>query len=285
VKVDGNVVAHQHDAQVVARPGRIGGLQIDDLAQQLAGLRPGEKRDVNVKIPDTYPNESLRGKDAQIEVALKDVKRLELAEITPEFLEDLGFANEQELRDALRQQMEEKINFDVQQAMREQVSQHLLANTQFDLPTKLSEKQADRVISRRAIDLMMRGMPREQVEANIERLRHGAADEAQRELKLFFILQKVALDHGMDVDEAELNGRIAMLAMQRGHRPEKLKQEMAKDGSLANLYLQMREQKALDRILEQAQVEEVDMTPEQANQAAAPGGGGGDAGAAAQSST
>ena len=96
---------------------------------------------------------------------------------------------------------------------------------------------------------MQRGMPREQVEANIERLRGGAEDEAARELKLFFILQKVADEQDVDVNEGELNGRIAMLAAQRGQRPEKLKQQMAKDGSLANLYVQMREQKAVDRIL------------------------------------
>ena len=45
-----------------------------------------------------------------------------------------------------------------------------------------------------------------------------------------------------------------------------MKQDMAKDGSLANLYIQMREQKAIDKILEGAQVEEVDVKPEdQAN--------------------
>ena len=126
----------------------------------------------------------------------------------------------------------------------------------------VGDRQAERVVSRRAIDLMMRGIPREQVEASVERLRHGAQDEAIRELKLFFILQKMANDMNVDVDEAELNGRIAMLAAQRGRRPEKMKQEMSKDGTLANLYVQMREQKAVDAILEDAEVEEVDMKPE-----------------------
>ena len=61
---------------------------------------------------------------------------------------------------------------------------------------------------------------------------------------------------------AELNGRIALLAAQRGRRPEKMKQDMAKDGSLANLYIQMREQKAVDKILEAAEVEDVDVLAE-----------------------
>jgi len=139
------------------------------------------------------------------------------------------------------------------------VNKFLIDSAQIDLPTKLSERQASRVVNRRAVDLMMKGMAREQIEQNIERLRHGAKDEAVAELKLFFILQKIAAEQDVDVDEAELNGRIAMLAAQRGQRPEKLKQQMAKDGTLSNLYVQMREAKAVDKIIEKAQVEEVDL--------------------------
>jgi len=259
VKEGGNVVAHQHDAQIVARPGRIGGIQIDDLDKQLEGQKPGETRTIKAHAPETHTNEALRGKDVEIEVALKDLKHLELAELNEAFLSDLGFKDEAELREALREQMVERITYDVQQALREQVSKHLTDSIHFELPAKLSTKQADRVVNRRAIELLQRGLSREQIEANIERLRAGADEEAARELKLFFILQKLATDLGVDVDEGELNGRIAMLAAQRGRRPEKVKQDMAKDGSLTNLYLQMREQKALDKVLESAQIEEVDV--------------------------
>ena len=259
INLDGKTVAQQADAQIVSRPGRLGGIDVVDLDKQLAGMKPDETRTIKVTVPDTHPNEQLRGKEVEIEIALKDVKRLELQDITPEFLADLGFGNEPELRDALREQMEQRIQMDVGNAMREQVNKFLIENTQIDLPTKLSERQASRVVNRRAVDLMMKGMPREQIEQNIERLRHGAKDEAVEELKLFFILQKIAAEQDVDVDEAELNGRIAMLAAQRGQRPEKLKQQMAKDGTLSNLYVQMREAKAVDKIIEKAQVEEVDL--------------------------
>lgn len=261
LRLDGNEVAHQHDAQLIARGGRIGGIQIDDFADRIRGAKPGEKRTFTVKAPDTHANEQIRGKDVEIELTIKDIKKLELAEIDQAFLDSLGFQNEQELRDALREQLVERIEFDVQNAMRQQVQQFLLDNTQVEIPAKLSASQSDRIIQRRAIDLMMRGMPRDQVESSLEQIRAGAAEEAQRELKLFFILQKVATDQNVDVDEAELNGRIAMMAAQRGRRPEKLKQEMQKDGSLANLYVQLREQKAIDKLLENVKIEEV--APEQ----------------------
>lgn len=262
VKLDGHVVGHQHDAQIVSRPGRIAGIEVDDLDEQLAGLKPGETRTVKATAPENHPNEALRGKEIEIEIALKDIKKLEPVEVNEEFLESLGFEKESELIDALREQMVERIDYDVQQAMREQVNKHLLENVQIELPTKLSEKQEQRIVQRRAMDLMMRGVPREQIGANIERLQTGAKDEAVRELKLFFILQRIANDQTVDVQEAELNGRIAMLAAQRGVRPEKLKQEMAKDGTLAELYIQLREQKALDSIIATAEIEEVDVVAE-----------------------
>ena len=267
VKADGNVIAHAHDSQLVARAGRVGGIQVDDLDKQLEGLKAGESRTITAKAPDTHPNEAIRGKDVQIEIALKDLKKLELAEINQEFLDSLGFTDEKELREALREQMVERITNDVQQAMREQVNKYLLENVQMELPTRLSARQADRVVNRRAMDLMSRGIAREQLEANIERLRNGAQDEAVRELKLFFILQQIATEQNVDVSEDELNGRIAMIAIQRGRRPEKMKQDMAKDGSLSNLYIQVREQKAVDKILESAEIEEVEMKPEEAQAA------------------
>jgi len=45
---------------------------------------------------------------------------------------------------------------------------------------------------------------------------------------------------------------------------------MTKDGGLQNLYIQMREQKAVDQILTKANVEEIEMTPQQGEAAAAP---------------
>jgi trigger factor len=259
LKVDGEVVSHQHDAQVIAKPGRFAGIQVDDLDVKLQGMKPGEKREFTVTASDTHPDEKIRGKQVTVEVELKDIKTLELAEINDAFLESLGFANEPELRQALREQMDQRVEYDVQQSMRDQINNYLLQNVYIDLPSKLSDRQADRVLQRRRIELLMRGIPEDQVDSQIDALREGIKDESVRDLKLFFILQKIANDFKVDVDEAELNGRIALLAAQSGKRPEKLKQEMTADGSLLSMYVQMREQKAVDKILETSKIEEVDV--------------------------
>jgi trigger factor len=265
VKIEGKVTNHMHDTTIMVRPGRIAGLQINDIAEKLRDAKSGETREITTTVPDTYPVENVRGKEVTLEVAVKDIKKLEAIEINDEFLQSLGFTKEQELRDALREQMVERIDFDIKAAMRRQIIEQLMSQVDVKLPTKLSDRQTDRVVNRRAVDLLMKGIPRERIEQNVEQLRTGAQDEAVRELKTFFILQKVAQQLNVDVSEGELNNRIATLAYQQGRRPERLKQEMSKDGNtLTNLFVSMREEKAIDKIIETAEIEEVAATPEQA---------------------
>ena len=251
-------VLHQHDLQLKVKSGTVVGIKIDDLPAKLDGAKVDETRSVTVTAPEQHPTEKIRGKEVTVEFKIKDIRTLELAEIDNDFLTQLGFEDEAGLLQALREEMESRVKADVQNAMRDQVAKALLEATPLDLPSKLSKKQEGRIVQRRAMDLIQRGVPEDQIAANIELLRGGAADEAVRELKLFFILQRVAEQQGVDVNEGELNANIAGIAEQRGLRPEKLRQQMASEGSLGNLYTRLRELKAIDAILEKAQIEEVE---------------------------
>src|SRR5262249_39429564 len=94
VKQDGNVVVHQHDAQIVARAARVAPPQLDDLGTQLAGAKPGEPARVKTTAPDPHPNEELGGKEVEVESAVKDIKKLELAALDEPFLTSLGFQSD-----------------------------------------------------------------------------------------------------------------------------------------------------------------------------------------------
>src|SRR5690606_20340087 len=77
----------------------------------------------------------------------------------------------------------------------------------------------------------------------------------------------IAEEKNIDVDERELNGQVAMMAINQGQRPEALRDRMQKDGTMANLYIQMRESKTLDALVEEANVEEFEPSAEEAKQA------------------
>ena len=73
-------------------------------------------------------------------------------------------------------------------------------------------------------------------------------------------MDKVAEKLEIEVSEEEVNGQIAQLAIQRGQRPERLREQMLRDGSLAQFKLQLREEKCIAKLLESAEI--IDIKPE-----------------------
>jgi len=71
-------------------------------------------------------------------------------------------------------------------------------------------------------------------------------------------MDKIADKFKIETTEEEINGHIAQMAIQRKVRPERLKEEMQRDGSLAQFKQQVREQKCVAKLLETAKITEVD---------------------------
>jgi trigger factor len=116
-----------------------------------------------------------------------------------------------------------------------------------------------RVLQREYSNLLIRGAKREQVDERMEELRASSAQRAEEQLRLFFIMSKVA--EKLEVPEAseeEVNGYIAQVAVSRGRRPEKMRQELSRDGSLEQFKLQVREHKCIEKLLEDAKITEVE---------------------------
>ncbi len=267
VDLEGETVAEQKGAQLIARGGRIAGILVDDFADKVKGMNVGETRTFDLKVPDDHSNEKMQGKTAKVTVVLNDMRQLTPAVVDQAFLEDLGFENQDELMAALREQMEERVDNDIKNAMRRQARDYLVKNTTLELPEKMTAGQTNRVVNRRAMTLLQRGVSEDKVRAAIDKLREGADEEAKNELKAFFILDKVAEDKEIELDEGEINNQIAMLAMERDQRPDTLRQSMQQDGSLQNLALAMRESKTLDALIEGAKIEEVEPTAQEQQKA------------------
>jgi FKBP-type peptidyl-prolyl cis-trans isomerase (trigger factor) len=88
-------------------------------------------------------------------------------------------------------------------------------------------------------------------------LKTSSDQQAKESLRAFFVMDAVAKKLGIEATQEEINGYIAQAAMYRQVRPEKLREQMARDGSLAEAALEIREIKCIDKILETAKISEV----------------------------
>lgn len=258
--------------------GMILGVMVDNFAKQLGTPKIGDKVTVKTSGPENHENEAIRGKDLTITF---DVKRAD--EIVPaaigEVVQRYGMTAESELRDVIRQRIEQRLQIDQQSLMRQQIAKHLMDNTTMELPKRATAQQAARNVERRRLELMYRGVDAQKIEEITAEMRASSGEVATKELKLFFLLDKAAEKLGVKVSDADINSRIAQIAAQRGERPEKLRQEIIARNQVGAVFQQIREHKTTDAILAKANVSEVTVDAFNAAMKAA-GGEGADAGEA-----
>ncbi|RPI64586.1 MAG: trigger factor [Planctomycetaceae bacterium] len=251
-------------------PGQVEGLPLLDLDEKLAGKKVGDTVTLTTKGPDAHPTEAWRGKDITVEITVSQIRRTVLPEINEEYAKGMGFESLQQLRDQVAKRLEAHIKGEVQQAMRSQICKYLLDTVKFDLPEGVVERHAIDLLKRRTIELMNKGIPQEKISEHLSEMHSAAKDQAKDDMRLSFILSKFVEQQKITITEGELNSAVAEMAQMYNRRPERMRSEMEADGSLGLLADRLHEGKALDMLLEQAEitdVEEVAKADEQADAA------------------
>lgn len=270
---DAETIAHFPAAHVLVHgkdkdyKGHVAGILVENLGKEMAGKKVGDKVSISMTGPTSHENEKIKDQPITIKLEIMTIHRIEPAPLE-DLIERMGLGSEEELQERVKTMLEQRAEQNQKADMYQQACDQLVEKVALDLPAGISSRQTERVLQRQMMDMMYRGTPEEEVQQKLAELRAESEEAAQRQLKQFFILDKASKDLEVDVDEQELNGRIAMMAIQSGRRPEKVRQEMMQQGQIEQLYLQIREQKTLDKIIEQAKVTEVAGSDDDAKPAA-----------------
>lgn len=237
--------------------GHVAGIVVQDMGKRLIGKKIGHQEKVFMTGPSGHEDERIKDQPITLDITVQGVQRLVPAELD-QLQQAMGVESEDQLKDRIRMSLEQQAERKQSANMHKQVSDQLVQQVELELPEGLTSRQTERVLARKKMEMYYQGKGEAEVEEAVAEMRSASEEDARRELKLFFILDKAAKDLEVEVDEEELNGRIAMQAMQQQRRPEKVRQEMQERGELQHLYMQIREQKTLDAIVEKANVDEVE---------------------------
>ena len=240
----------------VRQSGFVGAIPVEKLDELLVGAKAGETKKTSVEVPKTFFREEYRGKKVDIQISIQDIKWLKPAELDENLLKRYGVEDKDELREKIHDTLHGRLETQGRTEMTEQIYEYLLDKTDLDLPMNIVAEQTNSVLQRQYTNLLMRGLSREQIGEQIEQLQAGSEQQAEKQVKTFFIMDKIADKLDMDVSEEEINGHIAQLAMQRGQRPEKMREDMERNGSLAQLNLEVRQDKCIAKLLETAAITE-----------------------------
>ena len=210
-----------------------------------------------------------------------DVKKLKLPELTPDFLQEIGsFDTEAELRDAIRKNLERQLEYQEQRNARGQITALLTKSADWELPPGLLERQSARELERAVMELRRSGFSEAEIRARENQLRQNSAASTATALKEHFILERIAEEEKIDVEDGDYDKEIFLIAAQSGESPRRVRAQLEKRGLMDVLRNQIIERKVLELVQTEAKFKDETYEPQKADTEAisiAAGGGSGDA--------
>ena len=258
IKVGDEIVHSVSDQELPLAPDNwLRGLDAE-LWKDLLGKKAGESAAKTVTLPDTYQKEAHRGKDAEVTVTIKDIKRPKMPEINDDFAKDMLYEDLDALKTDVRERIASGKEQEARRALSQQVEEKLLAMVDFELPEDLMKRMTERNLAREKMNLGYRGASPDDIEKAVEQLAEGAQARTERDMRMYFVLQRIAEDEDISVSETELERRIQLMAQLRGLRPGKLREDLRREGRLEILRSEICDEKTIDFLIGKAKITEED---------------------------
>jgi trigger factor len=226
-------------------------------SEQLVGLNPGDSKDIPLTLPADFPLSELASRELVFSVSVKEIKEAVLPELNDELAEKLAPGKTMDdIREIIRSNIENERRRKIDDMKVNQIVAHFNSQVDFELPedlvTRETQSQADSMVSRG----VQAGMTEEEIEAQQNEIFSSAAHQAVTNLKTNFILQEIARAESLVVSDNELANHLAQLATARKIAPRKFIRDLQRGGRLSNIRSSMLVGKAIDFLLEHANVVE-----------------------------
>ena len=235
--------------------------EITDFAENFEGKSVGDSVETDFTVSLEAPRIELRGETLQATFQITGIRASVAPELDEEFFERVGVESEAELRDLMYSNLERQLTYQERQKTREQVLEKISESASWDLPEELVQKQTDNALRREVLEMQQAGFTSSQIRARENDLKQQAITITRKNLKEHFVLDRIADAEDIEVTNSELEYEIAVMAIQSGENPRRVRSRLIKTGVIENLRAQVRERKAVDVILESADFVDVDADP------------------------
>ncbi|MGO9403887.1 MAG: trigger factor [Terriglobales bacterium] len=225
-----------------------------EFTANLRGASAGDERTFDVNYPEDTQDKRLAGKTFSYAVKVGSIKQKSLPELNDEFAKQLGqFQTVDDLRKAVREQIESERKHEAEHAAKEKLVQELIQRNDFEVPDSLTEQQIDIRIERGLRALAAQGLTAEQMKKmDLQRLRTGQREQAIHDVKAALLLERVAEEENIHVSDEELDRELESLARQSKQTSEAVRARLTRDGGLDRIRTRIRNEKTLDFLYHQS---------------------------------
>ncbi|MDK2633062.1 trigger factor [Pantoea stewartii subsp. indologenes] len=228
------------------------GRMIPGFEEGVVGHKAGETFTIDVKFPDDYHAENLKGKDAKFEIVLKKVETRELPELTEEFIKRFGVEDGSVagLRAEVRKNMERELKGAIRNRVKTQAIDGLVEANPIDVPAALIDSEID--VLRRQAAQRFGGNEKQALELPRELFE----EQAKRRVVVGLLLGEVIRTHELKADEDRVKVLIEEIASAY-EDPQEVIEFYSKNNELMNNMRNVAlEEQAVEAVLAKAKVSE-----------------------------
>lgn len=196
-------LASEHYPLVIGSKAMIPGFE-----DELVGMKKDGKKTFDIIFPKDYHAKDMAGKKVKFEVAIHEVKQVNLPELSDVFAKDFGHETLLALRAAIRHSLEQETTRKHQQTIESHAIEAALKKTKVDIPESLIETELDRIIERMQKDVEAQGMP---LPIYLEKIKKTPADlrldfkpQAEQNVSIGLMLGEVAKQEKLDTTAQDI---------------------------------------------------------------------------------
>lgn len=201
---------------------------IPGFEEQVAGMNIGEERDINVKFPEDYQSEELKGKDAVFAIKLNKITGKELPELTDEYVKaNAGAESVEAYKSKTREKLQKSADKRSLDETENSIINEICKNATAEIPDAMIQSEIDRMVQDFSYRLMYQGLKLEDyvkyMGITMEQFRAQFADQAQPRVMSQLVVDKIVKTEGFKAEDEEIDAKIAEQAESVGKTAEEYK--------------------------------------------------------------
>jgi trigger factor len=243
----------------------IGGSEfIPGFADQLAGMKSGETRTIDVTFPAEYGNKDLAGKAATFDVTAQKLSRFVVPALDDAFAQKLAFDDLAEMRSSVQRRMQADLDALARLRIKRQLLDVLADRAKFPAPQGLVDQEFDQIWQRVESERKEGRLDEDDKDKDEATLRADYRAIAERRVRLGLLLAEIGHANNITVGDDEMTRAMRMEAARYPGQEVRMMEFFRKYPRAAD---QLRgpifEDKVIDFVLELAKVTDQTVTPEE----------------------
>lgn len=194
---------------------------IPGFEEQVEGMNLNEERDINVKFPDDYGAENLKGKDAVFHIVLHEIKVKELPEVTDEFIKEAtGSETVEAYKEETKKKLTESNEKRAERELENKMIEFITDASEVEIPDALIENQIDNMVRETEYRMSYQGLKLEDflkyTKQTMADYRKGYKEQAAKTVKQQLVVDAIIKTENIVATDEEVRERVNEMYKKQG---------------------------------------------------------------------